>query len=62
MTDSLIPVTTEAALEFLTEGLLTPPDKRELLRPSLELALRNLGHDQASIDKALDSFTKRQVH
>ena len=61
MTD-LIPVTAKAALDFLTEGLLSAPDKRELLRPSLELALRNLGHDQASIDEALNNYLTRQVH
>lgn len=54
--------TVESHLAILTEGLTSPIEARVMLKPSLELALRNLGHDDAAASEAVDSYLKKLVH
>lgn len=49
-------------INTLTENLLSSPDKRRLLAPTLELALRDLGHAPDDAKNAVDRWVSQQVH
>ena len=49
-------------INTLTENLLSSPDKRRLLAPTLELALRDLGHTSDDAKNAVDRWVSQQVH
>lgn len=54
--------TVKKDLEYLTEEITSPPERLLLLRPSLELSLLKLGHDQKLINEALDDYYRRTLH
>ena len=54
--------TVESHLAHLTDGLTSPIESRVMLKPSLELALRSLGHDEKTAADAVDGYLKKLVH
>lgn len=54
----------QSDIEYLTDSLSSPVDRRVMLRPSLEAALFRMGYEAEAIDLALDRYYNglRTIH
>lgn len=52
--------TVQEDLFFLTENIVRPVEHMVMLRPTIEMALLRLGHQQQEVLLALDEYYKRR--